>query len=123
MTFRRAGDQLGRERLLAVRTHHLVRGAMCGEIRHGPTVPASPGSGENEAVGIERRPLRFRRLAPRLTEVNQPEEAFPIRQADRFASGFGPQNPRRPPIPGEAARVCREQNDIDRARRSAHTGR
>jgi hypothetical protein len=29
-----AGDQLGRERLLAVRAHDLVRGVRCGDVRH-----------------------------------------------------------------------------------------
>jgi hypothetical protein len=29
-----AGHQPGRERLLAVRTHDLVRGVRCGEVRH-----------------------------------------------------------------------------------------
>jgi hypothetical protein len=33
------GDQLGRERLLAMRADDLLRGLMCGKIGHAPTVP------------------------------------------------------------------------------------
>jgi hypothetical protein len=60
-----AGHQLGRERLLAVGADDLVRRLLGGDLGHVATLPASLALGQEEAVVLERRPLRWRRIAAR----------------------------------------------------------
>ena len=77
-----AGHQFGRERLLAMGTDDLVDRLLGGHLGHLAKLPVL---GEVEAVVLERCPLRWRRIAASGPEVDQAEEPFAVRQADRIA--------------------------------------
>ncbi len=79
VAFSLAGDQVGRERLLAVRADDFLRAFVGGEVGHTLTVPGCLGLGQVEAVRVQRCSLRNRRLAPRRAEMDQTEEAFAVR--------------------------------------------
>jgi hypothetical protein len=116
----RARDQLGRERLLAVRADDFGRNVRCGEFGHAATVPGSLRLREERPVRIEGRTLWHRRIAARRAEVDQPEEALAVREPDSFPPCLRSQDARCPPVPGQSACVGRKQDDIDRAGGRAH---
>src|SRR6266542_2547644 len=73
--------------------------------------------GQEEAVGLERRPLRRRRrIAPWRPEVDEAEEPLAVGQADRVAPRLRAQHQWCPPVARESARVRREEHCVDRAR-------
>src|SRR5947208_14088718 len=90
-----AGQQFGGERLLAMRAHDLVRRFLGGDLGHVATLPVLR---KEEAVVLERRALRWRRVAARCPEMDQAEEALAFRQADYIAPGRPSEHTRRPPV-------------------------
>ena len=116
VTFRLAGHQFGRERLLAVRAHDLVRRLLGGDLGHVATLPACSVLGQKEPVIRQRRSLGCWRIAARRPEVDQAEEPLAVRQADRVTPGLGAKHPWCSPVAREPARVRCEQNGVDRAR-------
>jgi hypothetical protein len=68
VAFGLARHEFGREGLLAVRAHDFVRRLVGGHLGHRATLPVL---GQVEAVVVERRPFRRRRIAPRRPEVDQ----------------------------------------------------
>ena len=75
VTFRLPGHQFGREGLLAVGAHDLVRRLLGGDLGHLSTLPVL---GQVEAVVAERRPFRGRRIAAGRPEVDQAEEPLAV---------------------------------------------
>ena len=75
MTLGLTGHQLSREGLLAVGAHDLVRRLLGGDLGHLSTLPVL---GQVEAVVLEWRPLRRRRVATRSPEVDQAEEPLAV---------------------------------------------
>src|SRR6266498_2000563 len=88
MAFRVPGDQLGRERLLAMRADDLLRGLVCGKIGHSSTVPLRNRLREEEPVVLETRALRRRRIGSGLPEMHQAEEPLAVGKCDRFPPSF-----------------------------------
>jgi hypothetical protein len=97
-----AGQQFGRERLLAVRAHDLVPRFLGGDLGHVATLPVLR---KVEAVLLERRALRWRRIAARRPEMDQAEEPLALRQADCIAAGLRAEHMRCPPVAREPTRV------------------
>jgi hypothetical protein len=75
VTFGLTGHQLGREGLLAVGAHDLVRRLLGGHLGHRATLPVL---GQVEAVVVERRPFRRLRIAAGRPEVDQAEEPLAV---------------------------------------------
>ncbi len=95
-----AGDQFGRERLLAMRAPDLVQRILSGNVGHRAKVHAGRPLGQKETVRLERSPLGRRRLAPRSSEMDEPEEAFAVREPDRFAARLRSEGSRGTPVTG-----------------------
>ncbi len=75
MTFGLARHEFGREGLLAVGAHDLVRRLLGGHLGHRATLPVL---GQVEAVVAERRPFRGRGIAAGRPEVDQAEEPLAV---------------------------------------------
>jgi hypothetical protein len=108
VAFGLAGDQFCRERLLTVRTDDFVRHVLCGQLRHTVHRTWVASLWEESAVALERRALGRRRLATRSAEMDEPEEALFVGQADGITSRLGAKHERRSPVSREAARMSRQ---------------
>src|SRR5439155_666971 len=72
--------------------------------------------GQEQAVALERCPLRWRRIAAGRAEVDEAEEPLSVRQPDRLTPGLRAEHMRCPPVTGEPARMRCEENGVDGAR-------
>jgi hypothetical protein len=81
------GNQLSRERLLAVGADDLLHRLLGGDLGHLAKLPVL---GQVEAVGLEWCPLRRRGIAARSPEMDQAEEPLAVRQPDRIAPRLRP---------------------------------
>ena len=116
-----AGDQLRRERLLAMGAHDLDAASS----RAGTSVTVPPylppsSYGRKKRYVLERRSLRRRRIAARGARGgSSPRNRSPSGRPTASRPAFVRKHARRAPVPGESTRVRGEQHDVDRARRRA----